>query len=61
MILLDNIGILILFRMLPIRISIHRDVLEKLWFKKKGKKILTLNISEIYWPIILLKERDREL
>ena len=51
-----NICILILFR-----IQIHRAVFEKLRFEKKHKKILTLNISEIYGPIILPKELDREL
>ena len=42
-------------------IQIHRPVLEKLGFEKKDKKILTSNISEIYGPIILPKELDREL
>ena len=39
-------------------IQIHRVVLEKLQFKKKGRKFLTLNISEIYGPIMLPKELD---
>ena len=42
-------------------IQIHRAVLEKLRFEKKVKRILTSNISEIYGPIILPKEIDREL
>ena len=39
----------------------HRAVLEKLPFEKKVTKILTLNVTEIYGPIILPKELDREL
>ena len=58
---LENIGILILFQMLPIRFVIHRAVLEKLRFEKKVKYIVTSNISEIYGPIILRKKLDREL
>ena len=42
-------------------IQIHRAVLEKLRFENKVKKTLTSNISEIYGPIILPKELDREL
>ena len=42
-------------------VQIHKAVLKKLRFEKEVKKILTLNISEIYGPIILLKELDREL
>ena len=42
-------------------IQIHRAVLKKLRFEKKVKKILTSNISEIYGPIILPKELDRDL
>ena len=42
-------------------IQIHRAVLDKLRFEKKVKKILTSNISEIYGPIILPNELDREL
>ena len=40
-------------------IQIHRAVLKKLRFEKNVKKILTSNISEIYWPIILPNELDR--
>ena len=42
-------------------ILIDGAVLKKLRFDKKAKKILTSNISEIYGPIILPKELDREL
>ena len=42
-------------------IQIHRAVPEKLRFEKKVTEILTSNISEIYGPIILPKELDREL
>ena len=42
-------------------IQMHRAVLEKIRFEKKDTKILTSNISEIYGPIILPKELDREL
>ena len=42
-------------------IQIRRAVLEKLRFEKKVKKILSSNIFEIYGPIILPKELDREL
>ena len=40
---------------------IYRAVFEKLRFEKKAKKILTSNIFEIYGPIILPKELDREI
>ena len=50
-----------LFRKLPYPIQIHISVLEKLRFKKKVINILTSNIYEIYGPIILPKELDREL
>ena len=40
---------------------IHRAVLEKLRFKKKNEKMLISNISEIYEPIILPNELEREL
>ena len=38
-------------------IQIHRAVLEKLRFEKEVKKILTSNISEIYWLIVLSHAR----
>ena len=40
---------------------IHRADLQILQFEKKVKKILTSNISEIYGPIILSTELDRQL
>ena len=42
-------------------IQMHRAVLEELRFEKKVKKTLTSNISEIYGPIILPNELNREL
>ena len=56
-----NETILRLHRYATHPILIHRAVLEKLRFEKKVKKFLTSNISEIYEPIILPKEHDRDL
>ena len=58
---LENIGLFIPFRMLPIRFR----YIEPFWWyydlKKKVKKTLTSNIYEIYRTIILPKEVDHEL
>ena len=60
-IILENIGILILFRMLPIRFWYIEPFSRNYDLKKKVKKILSSNISEIYGSIVLPKELDREL
>ena len=43
------------------RADLHTAVFEKLRLEKKVKTILISNISEIYGPIILPKELDREV
>ena len=58
---LENIGILILFQMLPIRFRYIYLFSRNYDLKDRLQKILTSNISEIYGPIILPKKLDREL
>ena len=54
-----NIGILIPFRMQPIRIRYIEPFSRNYNLKKKVKKILTSNISEIYGSILWRKKLSR--
>ena len=55
-IFLENIGILILFRMQPIRFRYIEPFSRNYNLKKSEKKNLTSNISEIYGSILWRKE-----